>query len=88
MNIYALKGHKVRLVYTEMAYHYQTEDIKKHLKLGEIYTIEETEVYGEFTNVYLQEVPGVSFNSTAFEDVEPQPEGKDKQHPDYYQCRY
>ena len=88
MNIYALKGHKVRLVYTEMAYHYQTEDIKKHLKLGDIYIVEKTEVYGEFTNVYLQEVPGISFNSTAFEDVEPQPEERDKQHPDYYQHRY
>jgi hypothetical protein len=83
MNIYALKGHKVRCISLEGAYEYQTEVAQQHLELGKEYTVEETEVYSSSTEVYLQEIPDVAFNSTLFEDVEKQSEEDDQKHPDY-----
>lgn len=39
------------------------ESVKKHLKIGEKYTAKEVIVKDFFTDVYLEEVPGVKFNS-------------------------
>lgn len=83
MNIYALNGHKVRLIHTDMGYEYQKERAEKYLKLGEVYTVDYTEVHSESTEVYLKEVPDIAFNSTCFEDVKPQSEAADKRHEDY-----
>ncbi len=83
MNIYALRGHKVRLINTSSGYYYQTERAEKYLKVGEVYTVDYTEVHSESTDVVLQEVPGVEFNSTCFEDVELQTEEDNRKHQDY-----
>jgi len=84
MNIYALKGHKVRCTSLECPYDYQTERATKHLEIGKEYTVERTEVHSSRTNVVLQEIADVEFNSTLFEDVTKQSEKEDKRHPDYW----
>ena len=84
MNIYALKGHKVKCAGLESPYHYQTERAQKYLEIGKEYTIEKTEVHSSSTDVELQEFPGVEFNSTLFEDVTKQSEEDDQKHPDYW----
>ena len=84
MNMYALKGHKVKCVDLESPYDYQTERAKKHLEIGKIYTVESTEVRSFSTNVVLQEIPDVEFNSTLFEDIQKQSEEDDRKHPDYW----
>lgn len=83
MNIYALEGHRVKVRYTDMGYDYQIERARKYLTIGEIYTVEYTEVHSESTEVFLKEVPDISFNSACFEDVTPQSEVDDKSHEDY-----
>lgn len=83
MNIYALKGHKVKAVDTTPGYHYQIQRAEKYLKIGKVYTVEYTEVHSESTDVVLQEIPGVEFNSTCFEDLRPQAEKDDRKHEDY-----
>lgn len=84
MNIYALKGHKVRCTHLDSPYEYQTERAKKYLEIGKIYTVESTEVHSSSTDVVLQEIPEVEFNSTLFEDVTKQSEEDDQKHPDYW----
>lgn len=83
MNIYALKGHKVKCTSLEGLYQYQTELAHKHLELHKIYTVESTEVHSSSTDVILQEFPEIEFNSCHFDDVEPQSPELDKKHPDY-----
>ncbi len=83
MNIYALEGHKVKCISLESPYEYETERAKKYLEIGKIYTIDSTEVHSSSTDVLLQEIPNIEFNSTLFEDVEKQSEQDDKKHPDY-----
>ncbi len=84
MNIYALKGHKVKCISLESPYHYQTERAQKHLEIGKEYTVESTEVRSSSTNVVLLEFPKIEFNSTLFEDVIKQSEEEDQKHPDYW----
>lgn len=86
MNIYALENHKIKLTNLNVGYEYQKQDLKKHLKLGEIYTVQRTDVYSSFTRVYLKEVPDIEFNSVCFEDVNEQVPDDDKKHPNYYSC--
>jgi hypothetical protein len=71
MNIYAGPGSKV--IVTERTVKnggpWEVENkVKPHLKVGEIYTVERTKVHNYTTNVWLQEIPGVIFNSVNFED--------------------
>lgn len=83
MNIYALNGHKVKLVTFSAGYEHEQETAQKHLELGKEYTVEKTVVHNWSTDVYLQEVPGIRFNSVFFIDVAPQPDEATKNHPDY-----
>ena len=69
MNIYAKKGDKVRFAYPDNGRDYDIENAKEHLEPGKEYTIESTSVGQSLTHVYLQEFPGVSFNSVHFEDA-------------------
>lgn len=85
MNIFALNGHKVKV--TEQSakngYDYNSEQIRKCLTIGEIYTIEKTIVMPSSTTIYLQEYPDTPFNSVNFEDVREQSKEEDKKHNDY-----
>ncbi len=85
MNIYALKGHKVKATSLNQGYQYHIENAEKYLKLDQIYTVDRTEVASSKTEVYLQEFPDIPFNSTMFEDLVPQSTEDDKKHPDYYE---
>ena len=85
MEIFALKGYKVRV--TEKSKRngndYDIEKVKEHLTVGETYTVDYTNVHSSSTDVYLEEVPDVRFNSVNFEGVVFQPDELTKQHPDY-----
>ncbi len=83
MNIYALKGHKIRVKNFSCGYEHHQEVAKKYLTIGNVYTVERTKVSGCHTDVYLQEFPGVAFNSVFFKDVVEQPKEANKMHPDY-----
>lgn len=76
MNIYALKGFRVRAMRNSSL-------IEKHLKIGEVYTVEFTEVHFYDSQVYLQEVPNIPFNPSKFDDVSKQSRKRDKEHPDW-----
>jgi len=73
LDIYAPPGTKVRAVYLDgKPYHggkYDHENVEKHLKEGEVYTIANMDVGGWSTSVELVEVPGVSFNSVCLSPV-------------------
>ncbi|WP_345157896.1 hypothetical protein [Pontibacter saemangeumensis] len=64
--------------------------MKRYLVPGEIYTVEETEVFQSSSYVYLQELketqPGRCFNTVFFDDVEEQRMEDTKKHP--YYIRY
>lgn len=83
MNIYALKGHKVKCVTLSDGWVILQEVAKKHLEIGKEYTVEHTEVYMWDIDVYLQEIPNVAFSYVFFEDVSEQLSIEDKLHPDY-----
>lgn len=83
MNIFALKGHKVKCSNLSKGYPHQQQVAKNHLNIGQEYTIEKTEVDAWSTNVWLQEFPTVKFNSVFFEDVYKQPKELTQLHPDY-----
>lgn len=85
MEIFALKGYKVKV--TEKTknngYQYDVNKVKEHLELNEIYTVEKTVVDNFNTDVYLQEIPGIRFNSVNFEGITKQPIELNQNHPDY-----
>lgn len=84
MNIYALKGHKVRCENLSAGYDHDRETAKKYLEVGKEYTVEQTKVDSWHTDVWLREFPDVKFNSVFFEDAVEQTEEADKKHPDYW----
>ena len=69
MNIFAKKGAKVICSTLDAGYDYHKEIASKYLVIGKEYTVEYTDVDSWHTDVYLQEFPGVKFNSVFFEDV-------------------
>jgi hypothetical protein len=85
MNIYALKGHKVKV--TEQSsisgWDGDSEKVKKHLEIGKEYTVEKTHVHQSSTDVFLQEFPDMHFNSVNFVDVKPKSEEDNKKHLQY-----
>lgn len=83
MNIYALKGHKVKCKTLSAGYDYDKEVAQNHLKVEKEYTIERTQVDSWHTDVWLQEIPNVKFNSVFFEDIVEQPLESTMTHPDY-----
>jgi hypothetical protein len=83
MNIYALKGHKVRCENLSGGYWNHQDVAKLHLIIGNIYTVDRTKVGNSHTDVYLEEIPNVNFNSVFFEDVIEQSIEDTKTHPDY-----
>lgn len=68
MNIYTEKG--VKIVYLGTGgYDSDKEHANKYLKVGEIYTVISIDVYDWSSEVCLEEVPNVYFNTVHFEDV-------------------
>lgn len=67
MNIYAKQGNKVRCVKRECGFN-DCNPNNNPLVVGEVYTVNYTNVGGWNTSVYLEEFPNMSFNSILFED--------------------
>ena len=83
MNIYAIKGHRVKCNTLDAGYEYDQQRAKEHLEVGKEYTVDYTEVDNWTTRVFLEEFPEISFNSVFFEDVAEQPREDDRKHADY-----
>lgn len=83
MNIYALQGHKVKCVTQDGGYDYDKQQAMKYLEIDNMYTVDHTQVDSWSTTVFLQELPGIGFNSVFFEDVSEQDDEDDKFHPDW-----
>jgi hypothetical protein len=86
MNIFAINGHKVKFTNPEAGYPFDQKMGKEHLEIGKEYTVDYTEVEDYSTNVVLQEIPKIKFNSVLFSDVVEQGVELDVKHADY--CRY
>lgn len=85
MNIFALKGHKIKVTenFLNRGREYDKLQAKKYLEKDKLYTVERTLVSGSWTRVWLQEIPKVGFNSVHFEDAVRQDPKKNREHPDY-----
>jgi len=85
MEIYAIKGHLVKVTEETKNYGHSSdvELIKEKIQIGKTYTVDHTNVFGFRTEVFLEEIPGVAFNSVNFVDVTSQPVELSKKHKDY-----
>lgn len=85
MNIFALKGYKVKVTKksANQGHDSDKKNIAEKLRIGKIYTVKRTEVHNSSTSVYLQEVEGV-FNSVNFEEVTKQPKELNVNHHDFH----
>lgn len=70
MNVYANHGDKILFYYPNNGLPMDKEKAKKFLKQGEIYTVDRTKVFSDFTIVFLIEIPDVPFNSVMFKDLD------------------
>ena len=70
MNIYARKGDKVVFNHPNAEFPRHEKTAEKHLEVGVTYTVERTVVGDLQTDVYLQEIEGVAFNSAHFDDTQ------------------
>lgn len=70
MNIHAQKGDKVFTTRETINWGYDSDAQKanQHLKVDVMYTVDHTEVSGWSTKVFLEEFPGIYFNSVHFKD--------------------
>lgn len=69
MNIYAKKGEKVK--YTgKNGRDSDKQHANKYLKIGEVYTVNQTFVYPYISYVELEEMPSKQFNTVNFDDYE------------------
>lgn len=69
MNIYAEEGDKVICSTLNAGYDSDQRKAEAHLVLNQVYTVSCTIVHNWSTDVYLQEIPDVKFDSVFFEDV-------------------
>ncbi|MFC0278125.1 hypothetical protein ACFFH2_15735 [Enterococcus devriesei] len=69
MNIFAPPGSKVVFAHPTFGDDYDIKKAREFLCEGTTYTVSRTEIFSSFTEVFLQEFPGVPFNSVQFEDV-------------------
>jgi hypothetical protein len=66
MALYSPQKTRVVFAYPSAGYRSHQETAAKHLEVGKAYTVESTKVGGWHTDVYLEEFPGVAFNSVMF----------------------
>lgn len=84
MNIYALKGFKVRITgFTGGLHSGDRETTQRHLEIGKEYTVERTKVHSWHTEYYFQEAPDIAFSAFICDDISTQSAEEDKKHPDY-----
>lgn len=68
MDIYVPPGTRIQFAHPFAGYPTDQALAAQHLTQGEVYTVARTNVRRSDTSVYLQEVPGVAFNSVLFEE--------------------
>ncbi len=85
MNIYALKGHQVKVTSNSGDWGRASDQaqVKRLLKWQQSYTVDYTRVGSTSTRIALEEFPGEEFNSVNFEDVFELDTSKDFLHPDW-----
>ena len=71
IDIHSPKGTKIRFVVPDPLTWGVDANNAKRLILGEIYTVEKTEIHSWHTKLYLQEVPGIPFSTVWFDEVKP-----------------
>lgn len=71
MNIYATKGHKVKVTEETAKNGYPADAEKVKDLIGRTLTVDNTDVGSSHTYVSFLELPGQRFNSVNFEDLEP-----------------
>lgn len=69
VNIYSRKGTKVIFDNPNNGYDFDIKRAKEHLIIGNVYTVDHTNVHSFSTSVYLEEFPKISFNSCLFSDT-------------------
>ena len=69
MNVYAKPGTQVKFEHPTWGYPHHQKLAGEHLIVGNTYTVARTAVETWHTDVYLEEVPEVPFNSVLFEDM-------------------
>jgi len=70
MDIETRIGAKIKFSYPENGYGSTRETVDAYLSKGKTYTVERINIGGWSTSVYLEEVPGIGFNSVLFENLE------------------
>lgn len=70
MNIHASKGDRVVFTHPSAGYSGDVKTAAEYLVLGETYTVKRCVIRSSSTTVYLEEFPGIGFNSTHFEDAD------------------
>lgn len=68
--IHSQHGTKLFVNTFDAGYSYDKELAQKFLKLGKSYTVDEIEVGGWNTTIYLKEIPNIGFNSVFFDVCE------------------
>ena len=68
MDIHSKEGTEITVTESSIknGYDHVENHAREHLKVGEIYTVEKTEVSNWTTSVFLKEFPGEIFNSVSF----------------------
>jgi hypothetical protein len=70
MDIYSRRGTKVVFCFPQNGYDFDKDIANKCLFVGHIYTVDWIDVHSCSSSVHLVEVPGVSFNTVLFGDLE------------------
>lgn len=68
MDDHSAPGTKIVFAHPGNGYAHDQETAREHLEVGEVYTVERTEVGRWHTDVFIKEVPGVAFNSPMFDE--------------------
>ena len=69
MDIYSEPGTKVIFENPDNGWSHDQEKAKAHLTVGEMYTVQITEVHSSHSHVILKEFPGIKFNTVMFENA-------------------
>ncbi len=69
MSIYTKPRNKVIFAFPRNGHDWEIELAKKHLVLGDKYTVKTIIVHGFHTDIILKEVPDVTFSSSQFKNL-------------------
>ena len=85
MNIWALKGHEVKVTDKTInaGYDSDTSRVKDRLIIGDSYKVSHTRVGGSSTDVFLIDFPEIAFNTVNFVSITEQPKELNMAHEDW-----